>query len=103
MMNSHCLSPTGSSIPMDNDRTTDELNHLIEINKNAEMALNTAAENVKNSELESLFSSFAKQHAKFATELEAEVHRLGGNASHSGTLGGLVHRGWMDLKSAVSG
>ncbi len=83
--------------------TIDELNHLVRVNRDAEAGFGAAAENVKNSELETLFTGYAKQHAKFAAELQEEVEHLGGNSSDAGTLGGALHRGWMDLKSAVSG
>ncbi|MDQ2843399.1 MAG: PA2169 family four-helix-bundle protein [Acidobacteriota bacterium] len=88
---------------MAHDNTIDQLNHLLEMNRDAESGFRSAAGNVKNSELETLFGGYAKQHAKFTAELEEEIKRLGGGASDSGTLGGAVHRGWMDLKSALSG
>lgn len=81
----------------------DQLNVLVHINKDAEAGFRTAAQNVKNSELETLLTGYAKQHAKFAAELHEEIKHLGGNTSDSGTFGGALHRGWMDLKSAVSG
>lgn len=88
---------------MPNDDTIRDLNHLAAINKDAEAALRTAAANVRNSELESLFNGYAAQHAKFLAELQGEVERLGGKATDSGTLGGAIDRGWMDLKSTLSG
>lgn len=88
---------------MQNNDLATYLNHLVEINKDAEAGFLTAAENVKNSELESLFAGYAKQHAKFAAELQNEVERLGGKPPDSGTVGGAVHRGWMDVKSALTG
>ncbi|MGA8027853.1 MAG: PA2169 family four-helix-bundle protein [Bryobacteraceae bacterium] len=88
---------------MADNGTIDQLNHLVHINKDSEAGFRTAAENVKNSEIETLFAGYAKQHAKFVTELQNEIERLGGSASDSGTLGGALHRGWMDVKSAISG
>jgi uncharacterized protein (TIGR02284 family) len=90
---------------MAHDNTIDHLDRLINVNKDAEASLSTAAGNVTNSELETLFGGFAKQHAKFAIELEEEVERLGGRVASPGpgTLGGALHRGWIDLKSALTG
>jgi len=82
---------------------TDGLNHLIEINKDAEAGFRTAAANVNNTELESLFNKYAGQHAKLASELQRDVKRAGEIPADSGTAGGAVHRGWMDVKSALSG
>lgn len=81
----------------------DHLTRLIALNHDSEAGFNTAAENVNNTELETVFSGYAKQHAKFARELEQEVGRAGGNASDAGTLGGAIHRNWLDLKAALTG
>lgn len=81
----------------------DDLNHLIEINKDAEAGFRTAVANVKNTELETLFGGYAIKHLRFIAELQEEIKRLGGKYTESGTVGGALHRGWMDLKSAVSG
>ena len=88
---------------MDRNTTIDRLNHLVHINRDAEAGFRTAAGNVKNSEIETLFHGYAKQHVKFITELQGEIGRLGGNPSDSGTLSGALHRGWMDVKSALTG
>lgn len=88
---------------MPHDDTIDQLNHLVAINKDAEAGFRTAAENIKNSELETVFTGYAKQHARFAADLQEEIKRLGGTFSDSGTLGGALHRGWIDLKSTLSG
>jgi uncharacterized protein (TIGR02284 family) len=88
---------------MDDNDVLDYLNHLIEINKDAEAGLLNAAENVRNSELETTLTGYAKQHARFAAELQSEVQRLGGKPERSGTAGGAVHRGWIDLKAAITG
>jgi uncharacterized protein (TIGR02284 family) len=53
---------------MAHSSTIDQLNHLVYINKDAEAGFRTAAGNVKNSEIETLFDGYAKQHAKFITE-----------------------------------
>ena len=87
----------------DNNRLLDHLNHLVEINKDAEDGFLNAAKNVKNSELESQFTDYARQHARFAAELQAEIEHLGARAPDHGTTGGALHRGWMDLKSALTG
>ena len=34
--------------------------------------------------------------------LQAEVRKLGGTPSESGTLGAALHRGWMELKSVAT-
>ena len=88
---------------MEDSKILDHLNHLIEINKDAEAGFLNAAENLKNSELETTVAGYAKQHAKFAAELQREVERLGEKPTDTGTAGGAVHRGWIDLKAALTG
>lgn len=88
---------------MGNDSSSEHLNHLIEVNKDAEAGFRTAAENVRNSEIETLFSGYASRHAQFVTDLCAEIERLGGCPSDSGTFGAALHRGWLDIKSSLSG
>jgi uncharacterized protein (TIGR02284 family) len=85
------------------DDTIEQLNELIRLNRDAEAGFLNAAENVRNSELDTLFHGYARQHAKFAADLGEEVERLGGDVSDSGTAGGALHRGWMDLKAVLSG
>jgi uncharacterized protein (TIGR02284 family) len=82
--------------------TISELNGLIETCKDGELGYRTAAADVRNTELETVFTEYAKQHGKFARDLQAEVKRLGGNPEDSGSITGTLLRGWMDLKSALS-
>jgi uncharacterized protein (TIGR02284 family) len=86
-----------------NDEVLDHLNNLIEVNKNAEAGFLNAAKNIRNSELETQLNDYARQHAKFAAELQDEVTRFGGDPSHGNTASGALHRGWMDVKAALTG
>jgi uncharacterized protein (TIGR02284 family) len=56
---------------------------------------------VKDNQLRELFRDLSSQRAQFATELEAEVARLGETPSTEGTVMGALHRGWMNVKNAV--
>jgi uncharacterized protein (TIGR02284 family) len=88
---------------MSKEETIDLLNELIHVCKDGEHGYRTAAEDVRNSQLQSVFGEYAKQRSSCARQLQAEVERLGGAATDSGTLTAAVHRGWMDLKAALSG
>ncbi len=79
-----------------------ELNGLIQTCKDGELGYSTAANDVRNSELETVFTGYSKQRGQFARKLQAEVERLGGNAEGSGTTAGMLLRGWMDVKSTLS-
>ncbi len=78
------------------------LNDLIETCKDGEEGYRKAAENVKRTDLKGVFQEYASQRAQFASELQREVSRIGGKPETSGTVGGAMHRGWMDVKGAVS-
>jgi uncharacterized protein (TIGR02284 family) len=79
------------------------LNNLIETCKDGEEGFRTAARCVNNSDLKSLFTSYSRQRALFATELQAEVQRLGGDPERKGSLAGAMQRGWTNLKAMVIG
>jgi uncharacterized protein (TIGR02284 family) len=84
------------------EETIAELNGLIETCKNGELGYAAAAADARNTELETVFTQYSKQRGQFAKSLQAEVERLGGKPEQSGSVGGTLARGWMDLKSALS-
>ena len=77
------------------------LKDLIEACKDGEECFRDAAEHIANSEFRRLFSIFVQQRSQFVQELEAEIHRLGGDANKVG-VGGKLHRTWMNLKASVA-
>ncbi|MBI4472377.1 MAG: PA2169 family four-helix-bundle protein [Acidobacteria bacterium] len=87
---------------MNNNEVISILNGLIETCKDGQEGFRTAAENIRNSEFRRLFNIFSQQRAQFVTELQSEVHRLGGDPERSGSVAGSLHRGWMNVKSMVS-
>jgi uncharacterized protein (TIGR02284 family) len=88
---------------IDNDNVISTLNNLIETCKDGENGFHTAAEGVKSSSLKTLFHSYAQQRAQFAAELQSEVRRLGGDPENMGSTAGTLHRGWINIKSAITG
>jgi uncharacterized protein (TIGR02284 family) len=80
----------------------DVLNELIETDKDGEQGFRTASEKVKDPQLKTLFSKFAQQRASYSRELQSTVTSLGGEPAESGHLTGTLHRGWMNLKEALS-
>jgi uncharacterized protein (TIGR02284 family) len=87
----------------DNDNVISVLNNLIETCKDGQNGFQTAAEGVKRSDLKSLFYQYAQQRAQFAGELQNEVLRLGGDPAKTGSVAATLHRGWINIKSAVTG
>jgi uncharacterized protein (TIGR02284 family) len=78
------------------------LNNLIETCKDGEQGFTTAAEKVKESSLKSLFAKYASQRAQCALELQSLVTQMGGDPATSGHVAGTLHRGWLNLKAALS-
>src|SRR3954466_12020014 len=65
---------------MNNNEVISILSDLIETCRSGQTTFRSAAENIQNSEFRRLFNIFSQQRAQFITELQAEVHRLGGAA-----------------------
>lgn len=79
------------------------LDNLIETCKDGQEGFKQAAEGVERSDLKSLFFEFSQQRAHFAGELQEIVQKLGEEPTTSGSTAGALHRGWINIKSAVTG
>jgi uncharacterized protein (TIGR02284 family) len=66
---------------MSNNEVISILNNLIETCRRGQAGFRNAAEAIKNSEFRRLFNIFSQQRAQFITELQTEVHRLGGDVN----------------------
>ena len=85
-------------------------NDLVEINKTATKGYQEAAEGVTNPQLKSELGRLSQQRAQFASELSQHASQFGINAQDDSTIEGAltdaaaaVHRGWINLKSAITG
>lgn len=78
------------------------LNHLIETCKDGARGFSEAAKDAKDSELRSLFNQYSQQRQSFVQELSRRVREQGGDPDKSGSISGAMHRGWIDLKAAIS-
>jgi uncharacterized protein (TIGR02284 family) len=88
---------------MTNEQLASTLNHLIETCRDGQNGFETAASAVKDQEVRRLFEEFSRQRAQYVSELQTEVQRLGAMPETSGSVAAAVHRGWMNIKSAVTG
>lgn len=87
---------------MMNQRVISALNNLVEVCKDGEQGFRTAANALSNAELRRLFTMYAAERAQFAAELQSIVRQLGGEPETSGSVAASLHRGWMNIKSAVA-
>jgi uncharacterized protein (TIGR02284 family) len=88
---------------MDSKDVISTLNDLIETSKDGENGFRTCADGVKDANLKSMFEEAARRCAQGAAELEAKVRALGGNPDNSGSVSGSLHRGWVNIKSTITG
>lgn len=79
------------------------LNDLVETCKDGEQGFRDAADGVQRSDLRAIFNEYARQRSQFASELQVQVSRIGGDPEKSGSVAGSLHRGWLNLKAAVTG
>jgi uncharacterized protein (TIGR02284 family) len=87
---------------MANSQTVNELNRLIRICLDGESGFLVVAESVRNRGLKALFKTFAQQRAQFADVLQEQVKKLGGEPRTDGNLLANVHRGWINIKTAMT-
>ena len=87
----------------DNDRVINLLNDLIAVCKDGQSGFEQAAEGVERADLKTLFREFAYRRSQFSGELQTLVQTLGGDPEEAGSLTGALHRGWMNVKSVVTG
>lgn len=78
------------------------LNDLITIAKDGEQGFLKVAEEITNTELKNNFSDRAAGCAKAARELQQYVNEMGEEPTDSGSILGVMHRGWIDIKSVFS-
>ena len=88
---------------MENEKTIAVLNTLITINNDRIEGYETAAKDVEEQDLKTLFAHFSSTSKTCKNELTSEISRLGGTAAEGTLNAGKLHRVWMDLKAAITG
>jgi uncharacterized protein (TIGR02284 family) len=79
------------------------IENLIETLRDGQQGFKEAAESVKDPQLKALFSEYAQQRARFLAELRNNVQSPDERETKvSGSAAGALHRGWINLKSAVT-
>lgn len=86
-----------------NGDTISTLNGLIQTCRDGQEGFKVAAEGIERSELKTVFYEFSQQRADFVGVLQELVRSLGGDPENSGSVSAAVHRGWIDIKSLVTG
>lgn len=86
-----------------NKETISVLNELIQTSKDGQAGFKTCAEDIKNPELKALFTTRANDCGTAASELMHQVTALGGKPEDSTSVSGDLHRGWINVKSMITG
>ena len=86
-----------------NERITDVLNTLVEINNDRIEGYGHAADETDESDLKGLFYAMAAKSRVLNSQLTTEVRKYGGKPTESTTTLGKVFRAWMDFKAALTG
>lgn len=87
------------------DETIETLNDLIKICNDGNAGFYACAENatITSSELKNMLVARAQECAQSAGKLSALVIELGGSPASGATAAGVVHRGWLNVKTAIAG
>ena len=87
---------------METQKTATAINDLIIINNDRYEGYKKAADEIKESDLKSLFTEFSNQSKQFAAELRKFVPETKDAAEQETKTSGKLYRIWMDFRSAVS-
>jgi len=79
------------------------LNSLIKTTLDSVKGFKEAAEDADAGRFTALFSEFATERSRVASQLQDEVQRLGGNPEDDSSLLAAAHRAFMNLKETLTG
>ena len=80
------------------------LDELIETLRDGQQGFRQAAESVSDPKLKSLFRDYSDQRSRFVTALQTEARKFGEKEpDNDSSAAGALHRGWINLKAAVTG
>ena len=85
------------------DQVIGTLNSLIELNRDGQSGFKEAAEKIEAPQVKQFCFEQSRSRAQFVGELQPLVHSLGSEPDNTGSVAGALHRGWIDLKSALGG
>jgi len=87
---------------MANNKIIDELNDLLTRNYDAEKGYQEAAKIVESQAMKGFFIDQARNRYDFGHEVKDEIRHLGGEPNKGTSFKGDLHRGWLNLRDAIS-
>lgn len=89
---------------MDKAKLENELQDIVDVCNDTVKGYETAAGEIKDESIKTLFLRFTQQRKGFIEELKNEALKLGVELDgHSGSAKGFFHRTWLAAKSAIAG
>ena len=88
---------------MENKKSIDLLNTLVEINSDRISGYETASSQTEELDLEELFAHLAATSKECRDHLVSEVLRLGGKPAQETDTAGKFFREWAEVKAALTG
>lgn len=85
------------------DQVVSTLNSLIEVNCDGQKGFQEAAAKIETPQIKAFCVKQSHARAQFVGELQPEVRSLGGDPERTGSVAAVLHRGWIDLTSALGG
>jgi len=89
-----------------NDKQKKTVEKLIEVLKDGQEGFKITAEKIDDSSIKAQFLDFSEQRAKFVVQLAPYLSSADMSTSVGGAAvkaAGVIHRGWIDVKSALGG
>jgi len=87
---------------MNIDKLYEEIEEILEKNKDAEKGFRKAADHTDSSALKNYFLQKAAKRKDFNTKLIGEIRTAYADFDESGSFTGTIHRAWMDVKALFS-
>lgn len=84
------------------EKISNRINDLLEKTYDAEKGYKTAAEKIDFPSVKKFLTDKFHQRATFGEELRKEIREYGQMPEEGGSLAGDLHRGWINLKAALS-
>jgi uncharacterized protein (TIGR02284 family) len=88
---------------MDKSHDTTVLNTLIATTLDSMKGYRESAGESENATHRQFFNEMAEERSQVASDLQAQVRSLGGDPEMDSSTAGAAHRGWVNLKSAITG
>ncbi len=87
---------------MTNDEILKVLDDLTQTAKDGAEGYRLAADSTEDADLSAIFTTFSSRRQAFVSELQGLSAGFGGDPSASSSVVATLHRGWINLKQAIS-